>query len=311
MKRDRPLLAAALAACLALGAGCGDGGEKKVASQVAVKVNSDEITVHQVNGVLARARRIAAEDPALVKREAIERLIQQELARQQAIVKKLDRSPQVVQEIEAARAEILARAYLQQVAGGQAKPTPEEVKKYYADHGELFAGRRVYAWEEISVAPGAQVGESLRRRVAAARSLQEIADWLKSQEVPASVSRASRAAEDIPLQVLPTLKGMSNGELRVVEVDGHIHVVRLVASKPAPVDEAAAAPRIEQFLANQRARQAMAEEVKRLRAQARIEYVGEFARPAANGNPALAAQPQAGQDEAAAKSFERAVRALR
>ena len=44
--RGRPLLAVGLPLCLALAAGCGSGEQKKVVSQVAVKVNSDEITVH-------------------------------------------------------------------------------------------------------------------------------------------------------------------------------------------------------------------------------------------------------------------------
>ena len=51
-------LAAALF-CLALLAACGKGDDKKPASQVAARVNSEEITVHQVNNVLARNPNLA------------------------------------------------------------------------------------------------------------------------------------------------------------------------------------------------------------------------------------------------------------
>jgi colicin import membrane protein len=44
-----------------------------------------------------------------------------------------------------------------------------------------------------------------------------------------------------------------------------------------PVDEATAAPRIAQFLYNQRSSDAIAKELKQVRKQAKIEYVGEFA----------------------------------
>ena len=306
MKIHRPLFAAALPLCLVL-AGCGGDNEKKVASQVAVKVNSEEITVHQVNAVLARARDITSEDPAQAKREVVERLIGQELARQQAMVKKLDRSPDVVQAMEAARAEILARAYLQQVGAAQASPTPEAVKRYYAEHPELFAARRLYAMEEVSFPPRADLAGELRARVAGASSLQDIVDWLNSQQVRITASRGTRAAEQIPLDMLPVLKQMNDGEMRVLERGGRSHVVRLVASKLAPMDEETARPRIEKFLANQRAGELMAEEMKRLRSQARIEYVGEFAGETGR-QPATAV---AGTEDDSAKNFERAVRALR
>src|SRR2546422_5284472 len=90
-------------------AACGKDDDKKAASQVAATVNSQEITVHQVNNVLARNPSITPEAAPRAKREIVERLIDQELARQQALEKKLDRSPGVVQAIEAAKAEILDR----------------------------------------------------------------------------------------------------------------------------------------------------------------------------------------------------------
>jgi hypothetical protein len=74
---------------------------------------------------------------------------------------------------------------------------------------------------------------------------------------------------------------MRDGEMRVFEADGGLQVVRLAASKPMPLDEQTAAPRIRQYLVNQRATQAVAENMKRLKENARIEYVGEFASRAA------------------------------
>src|SRR5919201_4014082 len=96
---------------LALGVagGCGKQPESKKATQVAAKVNADEITVHQVNRVLARSQNLAPELAEQAKREILDKLIDQTLARQQALKKKLDRSPGVMQAVEAARSEILAR----------------------------------------------------------------------------------------------------------------------------------------------------------------------------------------------------------
>ena len=208
-------------------AACGKDDDKKAASQVAATVNSQEITVHQVNNVLARNPSITPEAAPRAKREIVERLIDQELARQQALEKKLDRSPGVVQAIEAAKAEILARAYLQEVAAAQAKPTPEEVKKYYAEHPELFSQRRLYVLEEFAVPAKEGIAAALRERAAKAKSMQEIGDWLKSREVQFAVNRGGRAAEQIPLEVLPMLQKMKEGEIQVIEAADRLNVIRV------------------------------------------------------------------------------------
>jgi EpsD family peptidyl-prolyl cis-trans isomerase len=299
--------------------GCGKNDDKKPASQVAAKVNAEEITVHQVNNVLARAQNVPPEAAARAKREIVERLVDQSLARQQAIEKKLDRSPNVVQAIEAAKSEILARAYLQQVAAAQAKPTPEEIKKYYAEHPELFSERRLYMLEEIAFARDEKTVPELRQKAAKARSMQEIGEWLKAREVQYMVNRGARAAEQIPFEILPKLAAMKDGEIQVLESGERVNVIRLVASKAAPVDETTAGPRIEQFLYAQRSNQVIAEEMKRLKSHAKIEYVGEFADaviPAKAGTqdvaPAAAVAPaQAGAQKSGDINVEKGVRGLR
>ena len=109
--RLTPLLLA-----IVIAPGCGKKDEAdtkaKAATQVAAKVNAEEITVHQVNNILARNPNVKPEAAGEAKREILNRLIDQQLAKQEAIEAKLDRSPNVMQAIEAARSEILARAHL-------------------------------------------------------------------------------------------------------------------------------------------------------------------------------------------------------
>ena len=296
------------AACIAALAGCG---KEKAATQVAAKVNSEEITVHQVNDILARNPNVTPELAPRVKREIVDRLIDQQLAKQRAIQKKLDRSPDILQAIEAAKSEILARAYLQEVAAAQERPTPDEVKKYYAEHPELFAQQRLYVLEEIALAQTNSITPALRERVAKASSMQEIAEWLKSRGVQYAVNRGARAAEQLPLEMLPKLQKMKDGEIELIEIGDRVTVVRVVATKAEPVDQANAAPRIQQFLFTRRSNDAIAKEMKRLKEHARIEYVGEFAAgAAAQAKPAAAAQtPKDGQ--APDLSIEKAVRGFR
>ena len=190
---------------------------------MAARVNADPITRQELEQARGRG-------------ETIDRLIEQRLARQHAIEQGLDRAPQIVQAIESARSEILARAYRQLVAESQPRPTREEIARFYREHPELFSDRRVFTLEE--------------------------------REGSFTVNRFTRPAEELPLELLPRLHAMAAGELIVHEGQ----TLRLVAARLAPLDEAAAAPLIEKFLLARRSSEALAAEMRRLRGQARIEY---------------------------------------
>lgn len=287
---------------VAISPGCGKKEETKAATQVAARVNAEEITVHQVNNVLARNPNVKPEAAGEAKREILNRLIEQHLAKQEAVESKLDRSPNVMQAIEAARNEILARAHLEKIAAAQPRPTEGEVKKYYAEHPELFARRRVYSLEEILVAPQEGLAAELQGQVEKVRSMQDIAAWLNSRDAKFAANSGVRAAEQIPLEILPKLQEMTDGAIRLFEVgEGRFQVIRIVASKPAPIDEATATPRIQQFLFNRRSSEAVASEMKRLKDKARIAYVGEFA-----GGAAAAEAKAKAEAEAKATAFAEA-----
>jgi EpsD family peptidyl-prolyl cis-trans isomerase len=253
-------------------------------------VNSEEITVHQLNNILARNPNITPEAAAQAKREVLDRLIDQHLARQKAIESQLDRSPGVMQTIEAARTEILARAYLEQVAAAIPRTADWEIQKYYKEHPELFAQRRIFTLEEIAFAAGSGAAADLRAQLPRARSMQEAADWLESRGIKFAVNRGVRAAEQIPLEILPSLHAMKEGQIQLFEVTGdRFQLIRLIGYRVEPVDEATATPRIQQFLWNRRTSELVAKEMKKIKEQAKIEYVGEFAQGEAKGDPANAA----------------------
>jgi len=140
-RRWLPLTAISLALLVA---GCGEK-EEAVASQTAVKVNKDEITVHQINFVLQQQRGLRPEQTDEASRQILERLIDQEVTLQRAEDLKVDRDPRVVQALEAARREIISRAYLEKVGENAPQPLPDEIRKYYEDKPALFSQRRIYS----------------------------------------------------------------------------------------------------------------------------------------------------------------------
>lgn len=272
---------------------CGKGDDKKASSQVAAKVNGTEITVSQINSVLARTQNLTPESAERAKREILGKLIDAEIAKQEAVAKKLDRTPNVVQTLESAKTEILARAYIEQVAAAQPKPTADEIKKYYTEHPELFSERRLYNIEEISAPVGEGVAARLREKVAKSRNLEEVVAWLKAEGIQYTANRGARSAEQLPLDFLPELQKMKDGDMRVFERGANVAVLRIAASKSSPVDEARATNVITQFLFNQRSSEAVVKDMKQLKDKAKIEYVGEFATSAAEAEAKAKAESEA------------------
>jgi len=267
---------------------CGGGGNK--ASQVAVKVDKDEITVTQVNGQLARLPAgFPADQADAATREIISRLIDQQLLVQQAIDKKLDRDPQVLGALEAARANILAQAYVQRNIAPQAKPSEQEITKYYNDNPDLFAQRKVYRLAELTIQANAEQQKAIAGAVPTMKSLKQFADFLNTKKIPFAADSGVRTAEQLPLGQLPTIAKLKSGSvLAFATGPDRVTALEVLASEDQPVDQKRATPAIEQFLANGKREQILAEDLKRLRGAAKIEYVGDYAKYAVNA-PAPAA----------------------
>lgn len=279
----------AVAAAVALLVGCGDGSKEKAASQTAAKVNKEEITVHQINYMLQQQRGLKAEQAEAAGKQILERLIDQELALQKAEDLKLDRDPRVVQQLEAARREIIARAYVEKTGDAAVKPTEAEIKAYYDAKPALFSARRIYSLQEISIeATPEQVG-TLREQLGAAKSVSEFVEYLKANGYRFSGNQAVRPAEQLPLNMLDSFAKMNDGQAALLPSATGAQVILLAGSRSEPVDEARAKPAIEQFLLNDAKRRIVESDIKALRAAAKIEYEGKFATAAAD---AASAAPQ-------------------
>ena len=289
-KRFEPILPSTRAVCLrgaiattvacvfvAALAGCGNKKAETPATQTAAKVNKEEITVHQINYMLSQQRAIPPEQAASAGRQILERLIDQELAVQKAADQKVDRDPRVVQQIESARREIISRAYLEKIATGAPKPTPQEVKTYYEAHPALFSNRRVYSFQEVNIQTKPEQIDALKSKLASSKDLVEFVGYLKASGFKYAANEAVRGAEQLPLASLDKIAAMKDGQSVFTVLPAGVNVVYLANSRSQAVDEERARPAIEQFLLNERKRKLVDDDIKALRASAKVEYVGTYA----------------------------------
>jgi EpsD family peptidyl-prolyl cis-trans isomerase len=290
-----------LGACAVLGA-CT---KKEGATQVVARVGSDEISVHEVNAVLAKIPESAGVDAEQARHEVLEKLIDQRLAADQAINNKLDRSPAVVLALEQAKHDILAQAYIRQVLARQPKPSAVDINRYYDEHPVLFAQRRIYTLRELDIKPAGAAKSTLAEMATQGKTLDEIAAWLQTNKITFQTGNSTHPAEQLPMNLLDKLQSVKDGGIVTLETPGDdFHVLQIVSSQPAPLGRTEAQTKIEQFLINEQAQQAVADELKRLRTVTKIEYVGDLTQaPAAQQNAKSGAKRASNTQPAPATSL--------
>lgn len=291
-------------------AGC-DKEEKKDATQVIAKVGDAEVTVHQLNHALSRLQGIKPEQAELARQKLAKSLVDQQVLVNAAMADKLDRDPNVLMDIEGAKREILAKAYMaRHLTAG--KPTEGEVKAYYEQHPDLFAQRKVYdllviRLQNVDRDKLAEIG----KRADAGASLVELQAFLSEQGFATSVASEQKGAEHLPLEALPKFAQLSAKKVLVLSAGSNVALYEVVNSKAESVPVERAKPFIEAYLGN-KSRAAQAEKLfADLKQKASIQYQGDFAKlaqtdaakPAAAPAAAPAAKP-ATHDDAVSKGVE-------
>ncbi|RFO97989.1 peptidyl-prolyl cis-trans isomerase, EpsD family [Rhodoferax lacus] len=257
-----------------LAAGCGN--KDPMAAQVVATVDGADINLRQLNEMLAKTPDITPENISHAKTEILGTLVEQQLAVNLAITNKLDRKPEVANAIEASRREILARAAMDQLAADLAPVGEEEAKRYYAEHPALYAERRIFTLQEIVLKKSTPGMDKLRAQVGTAKRMEEVAAWLKDKKVDFQTTEGTRAAEQIPMEVLTKLQRFKDGQMGLIEGRDAYTVVRLVSSIAQPIAASKILPAITAFLSNQHAAATIKQAKLDMKKNAKLEYFGEF-----------------------------------
>ena len=271
----RLALSLLLVACAFQLSACGHkgaGGALK-SGQTIARVNGDEITIGQLNYELQRANISPAQQDAASK-QIVQGLIDRQLVSQAAIDAKLDRNPNVLQAMENAKAMVLAQAYLENKAANVVKPTDVEVKDYYNNHPDLFANRKVYLFDELSLSANSY-SKALNDVANAAKSLEEIIAWLDKNGIGYNHAQATHAAEALPEALRKQLLKMVVGDIVFIRArEGNI-IGRIQAVKEAPVTLENAKPYIERGLYGEKRKDAAKNEMINLRNAAKIVFLDD------------------------------------
>ncbi|TIC85336.1 EpsD family peptidyl-prolyl cis-trans isomerase [Crenobacter intestini] len=256
-------VALALAAC----------GEKKApASQVAARVGETELTVHQLNAAMPTLSAGLAGEGEEVQKSVLKRMVERELLVQRALSDKLDQDPKIMLALDSARQDILAKAWLDTQVAQLARPTPEQVARYYADNPALFSQRKLYQLQKLTLENRKGVAEEVDRLLAGGGSLQSLAQWASERKLPFNAEAGTVAAEQVPLGVLEKLAALAPGQSLTLAEGDRVVVLRVAGVEQAPRTEAQAAGEIEQFLLSRERQQQVSRLLAQLKKDSPVEY---------------------------------------
>lgn len=240
----------------------------EASTQVVVRVNDDEVSIHQLRLALEKS---GAGTGEASRRAALDKLVQRQLLVQQALAQKLDRRPDVMLRLEEARRDVLAAAWLEDLTARLPEPDDNAVAQFYAAHPALFARRQVYHLREVTVAREGIATDELEQRLQARPPLAELVAWMRGHNGPFTDQVALRAAEHLPVDVADRLADLRRGDYLTFATPRSLLVYQVQSADAAPMAWEAAKPVIREHLKQQQGAQALAQALQPLRASARID----------------------------------------
>ena len=268
--------------------GCG---KSKTAdeTQIAAKVNKDEISVHQVQYALQRQPRLAAAQPQTAAQRVLDSLIEQELAAQAARSQGLETDPAVVQAMEAAKREVLARAFQDRLAAKAVSASTDEVDRYFDSKPALFSERRLYALQEFTMEVADGDPPRIQAALNAVKGVGELGEALSKAGLRYRSRQFAQAAEEMPMALLEILAKLPVGQPVLTLHPGSARVLVILQAQAAPMNRSFARGAIESYLLGERKRELVVREMKVLRDRAQVVYQGTFAHTGAAASAAASA----------------------
>ncbi len=254
------------------------GSKDKIAGQALVRVNGEEITILQLNDELRRAGMMNG-TTEVDNKKLLESLIDRQLLTEEGENINIDRTPEVLQSIQRAKAQIIADAYLEFIVNKISPPTQDEISEYYQAHPEYFVQRKQFDMDQLIVATK-DLNEEFMKFISDSKSLNEVAAWLDMHNVHYARGQLSRSSADLTEPVVAKLKVMKKGQVFIVNQGENSLLSSLTNVKDSPVSAQDAAPQIKQYLINSKSKDAVVAELARLRSLAKIEYLNAPARTA-------------------------------
>ncbi len=273
----KAVISALFVSILLVGCG-GENNEVKPNTQVIANVNGEEVTIHQLNQALGQLRgKVTPENQQEIKIKTLDHLIDQTLILQAAQQAKLDRSPEVLSALEAAKRKVLVDAYIQRTLQGVGKPSVQEIEAFYNEHSQIFADRKMFVYTQVTMLVDKDVLEALDTELKTIKTLDELLPILHEKNISFKKVVEAHPSEKLPPPLLAPLNVLKIGDVGYLKMSDGLLVVELQQALAQPVTLEQATAVISRQLYHQKQKDAAEKLTDSLKESAQVEYLGEFA----------------------------------
>lgn len=258
---------------------CND--HQEVTSKILATVNGEAITAHQLDAELRFANSNSTgkvtqvTDPA-VRKQALETLINRRLLLTEAVRQKVDRNPEVIDFIERFRTQVIVQAFLDSMVANTGKPSNVEIDEYFNAHPELFAQRKIFDIQQLSIA-SQDYSVALKQMMDKASSLDQIALWLNAKKIAYIQTTRSYTSAEMPTETASNLRSLGRNRLFILEDGDQTLLCALKDVRDSPLTNQASAAQIEHYLFVEKMQRVAVTEITKLRSSSKINYVATSA----------------------------------
>jgi EpsD family peptidyl-prolyl cis-trans isomerase len=245
--------------------------DHRAGDPVLATVGGDEITLSAVNAELKTLDGREGDSDVRHQKQVLDALIDRDILARDAARRKIDLDPAVLDAIDREKAKILVKAYMQGVIASMPKPTQQDIDRYYRDHPFLYAERKLFKSDELTIHDVAA-----RQQVIAmsdvGNSMHQILLWLDEHDVPYVLKQRVITGDKLPSGLAEMTSNLVNGKPFIVKDENDFQIWAMTELSLQPLDEDVVRPQIEQTLINQKAREELAADVAKLRAADGVVY---------------------------------------
>ena len=258
------------ALCLVLVAAL-TGCQKSPGGQVAAVVNNEEITQQELH---AGAPAGAAQNFQAIAPILLQRLIQRNLLADYARQNKLDRNPDYVVQRRQMEQSLLASAAMRHIVGPLPDPSPDDVRKYIADHSSLFAQRERLTLDQVHFpTPSSQ---QQIKALTALGSIDAIAAKLRATGVNAVRDHPTIDTASIDFPVAHQISALKPGTVFDLSATGTTFISTVTGHSPVSTPPASWNAIAFEGVKRERINAKLGAEVEKLRKDAKISYDPAF-----------------------------------
>jgi len=243
------------------------------ADQYVASINGQKISLNQFNVEIKNAR-LPDEHRDENKAKLLRKIIDRELFAQEAIKLNIDRTPEVVEAVNAAKSQIYAQAYLSKKLSKLMSPTESEVSSYISKHPEMFVHRKVFFTTDVifTYDPNKIDIQMLQKNVS---DLEALRKALEAQQIKYSMVNSNFSLEVLPVELVDKLKQVKVGDLLFSHDSTKAIVKSITNISEGPLPENIAKELAARIVFEDKKQQLINNEISRLRDFSKITVVNE------------------------------------